>query len=61
MKSKGQEILIFFVSSGIGLGCGILVGVFIYAINAYKEDELFHDQTVFQPSDGIAYQIARGE
>jgi hypothetical protein len=38
LKGAGQEVIIYLISSGIGAGCGILVGIICFFLNNYRAD-----------------------
>jgi len=46
---------VYFVSAGIGIGCGFLIGVLCLLVSKNRSYELFYDKTVFLPSDSIAF------
>jgi hypothetical protein len=55
MKEPRQEIIAFFISAGIGAGCGFFIGVLCLLVNKSRKEELFYDKTAFIPTDSIAY------
>jgi hypothetical protein len=59
LHGPANEIIIYFISAGMGIGCGILSGIPCYCINKYKTDDMFHDRVEFKPDDCIFYSTAR--
>lgn len=59
LQGPVNEIIIYFISAGMGIGCGILSGAPCYRINKYKTDDMFHDRVEFKPDDGINYPKKR--
>lgn len=56
LQGPGYEIVIYLISAGFGIACGILSGIPCYFINRYRTDDLFHDRVEFKTDDSIYYE-----
>jgi len=54
-RPAGFDLAIAAISTGIGLGFGLLAGLFIMCTARHQKEDHFDDYTYWVPDDGIRY------
>ncbi len=52
--NSGKELGIAMISAMIGLGFGVLAGIFVYLVNGHKRENYFEDREYWINDDGIS-------
>lgn len=59
-SNHALQFACYFISAGIGLATGAVVGLLSYLVSQYNTpEEMFHDRTEWQPDDGIRYFLPK--